>query len=271
MNESVSKHRKKLNAGQLEVLSLLYKFRFGTNDLFAQYFGKKDRSFVYKRLLILLEQGLVGKRFDGSYRLQGKPAAYYLTPDGARKLQETRDIEVNTKAIYKDKDVSEQFVRYRLELFAIHNKLKAQYGDALKFFTKSNLNREEFDYFPQPLPDAYIRLGVNGEEKQFFLDVFRDDQPYFVAVRKLKQYIGYDEEADWSVTETNLPFVLVVCESSGLVKRVQKRMVKIMNEACSDSEVVFVLTTKAELFGDDMAVWQKADDPGEMLTLRDIQ
>ena len=87
MNETVSKHRKKLNAEQLEVLELLHKFRFGSNNLFAQYFDKKDRSFVFKRLSILLEQGLIGKRFEPSYRLQGKPAAYYLTPTGARMLE----------------------------------------------------------------------------------------------------------------------------------------------------------------------------------------
>ncbi len=86
MSESVSS-RRKLNEGQLEVLDLLYKFRFGSNDLFALHFGKKDRSFVFKRMNILLEQGLLGKRFDSSYRIQGKPAAYYLAPDGARMLQ----------------------------------------------------------------------------------------------------------------------------------------------------------------------------------------
>ncbi len=266
MNKTVPKHRKKLNDQQLEVLGLLYKFRFGSNDLFAEYFGKKDRSFVYKRLTILQEQGLIGKRFDSTYRLQGKPAAYYLTPEGARRLQEARGMEVNIKAIYKDRGVSEQFVSYSLELFAIHNRLKAQYGESLKFFTKTNLSHEDYDYFPKPLPDAYIRLG----DRQFFLDIYHDDQPYFVAVRKIKQYIAYDENADWSVTETDLPMILAVCESSGLVKRVQKRMVKALDGEWSDSEVVFGVTTKSELLSGEPKAWQRADKPDEMLALQDI-
>jgi hypothetical protein len=271
MDKPVSKHRKKLNEQQLEVLELLYRFRFGSNDLFAQYFGKKDRSFVYKRLAILLEQGLVGKRFDSSYRLQGKPAAYYLTPDGARRLQKARDdLRVNVKAVYKDKDVSEQFVRYRLELFAIYNQLKAQYGDALAFFTSSDLNNEDFEYFPRPLPDAFVLLKTKGEEKQFFLDVYHADQPNFVAVRRVKQYISYDEDADWSVTETDLPTVLAVCETPSVAKRVQKYMNKSLDEAWSDSEVVYVLTTKAELMGGKRAVWRRADEPDEKLSLLNI-
>ena len=119
------KHRKKLNAEQLEVLELLYKFRFGSNDLIAQYFGKKDRSFVFKRLSILLEQGLIGKRFDSSYRIQGKPAAYYLCPAGARKLQERNpDRPINIKAIYKDKTVSEQFIEHCFGVLQLYLQLK---------------------------------------------------------------------------------------------------------------------------------------------------
>jgi len=269
MDKSVSKHRKKLNANQLEVLELLYRFRFGSNELFAQYFGKKDRSFVYKRLTILLDQGLIGKRFDKSYRMQGKPAAYYLEPEGARRLQEAQGLEVNIKSIYKDKTVSEQFVRYRLELFALYNQLRVQYGDSLKFFTAAELNREEFDYFPRPLPDAYIQLKVGRKQKQFFLDIFHDDQPYFVAVRKILQYVKYDDDADWSVTDADLPTILAVCESSSLAKRVQKRMAKALNDSWSNN-LAFAVTAKAALLSGESAVWQKADEPNGKLPLANI-
>ncbi|EDK72635.1 hypothetical protein TM7_0208 [candidate division TM7 genomosp. GTL1] len=271
MDKPVTKRRRKLNAEQLEVLELLYKFRFGSNDLFAQYFGKKDRSFVYKRLSILLEQGLIGKRFDSSYRLLGKPAAYYLTPDGVRSLQGRRDPKkpkINIKAIYKDKTVSEQFVAHSLELFAISNKLKTQYGSDLLFFTKSHMNNEKYDYFPRPLPDAYIRL--KSSDKHFFLDVFHDNEPHFVAKRRARQYIKYDEDAEWSVTETDLPVILAVCESPNLAKRTQKYMSKALDDAWSDNEVVFAFTTKAELMSGELSVWQRADAPRERLALADI-
>jgi hypothetical protein len=265
MDKSEQKHRKKLNAEQLEVLELLYKFRFGSNDLIAQYFGKKDRSFVFKRLSILLEQGLIGKRFDSSYRIQGKPAAYYLTPAGARVLQEQHEDAINIKAIYKDKTVSEQFVRHNLDLLGIYNRLKAQYGDRFKFFTKANLNREQFEYFPQPLPDAYVRLRLGGEEKQFFLDMHYDDQPFFAATRKVKRYVEYAESGSWEETGTDLPAILCVCESASLQKRLQKRL-----ESYSDSELTFALITKAEMM-DDESVWQLAAEPERTVPLQSIQ
>jgi hypothetical protein len=259
MDKSEQKHRKKLNAEQLEVLELLYKFRFGSNDLIAQYFGKKDRSFVFKRLSILLEQGLIGKRFDSSYRIQGKPAAYYLTPAGARVLQGQHEEAINIKAIYKDKTVSDQFVRHSLDLLVVYNQLKAQYGDRFKFFTRANLNREQFDYFPQPLPDAYIRLRLGGEEKQFFLDMFYDDQPFFAAARKIKRHVEYAESGEWDETGTNLPAALIVCESVGLQKRLLKRI-------ASGGEPTFALITKPELKTDDL-LWQLAARPERTVPL----
>jgi protein involved in plasmid replication-relaxation len=258
---SEPKYRKSLNAEQLEVLELLYKFRFGSNNLIAEYFGKKDRSFVFKRLKILQDQGLIGKRFESSYRIQGKPAAYYLLPAGAHELQKHHDL--NVKTIYRDKSVKEQFVRHCLDIFSIYNQLKAQYSNKLKFFTKANLNK--FDYFPQSLPDAYIRLG----EKQFFLYLLHDNEPFFTAIRNVKRYMDYADHGDWDTTETDLPVVLIICESASLQKRLRKRIIKILDDAWEE-DLTFALTTKDAFLSTDARIWQLAADSDENLKLEDI-
>lgn len=270
MNKSEAKPRRKLNSDQLLVLKLLFKFRFGSNDLVAQYFGKKDRSYVFKRLTILLKQDYIGKRFDSSYRIQGKPAAYYLTPAGARILKSSfEDIELNIKSIYKDKTVSESFVQHCLDVFAVHNQLKDIYGDKLLFFTKSQL--ASYDYFPDKSPDAYIRLKNGEGESQFFLDIYHDSQPFFTIVRRIKQYISYCEDGDWGATETDFPKVLVVCESVSTQKRLIKQMAKALNNTNED-EIAFYVTTKAQLktVNNDDAIWQGANDPETLLSLRSI-
>ncbi len=271
MDKSKTRHRRTLNPEQIEVLELLYKFRFGSNDLFAQYFGKRGRSFVFKRLSILTDQGLVGKRFKPSYRLIGKPAAYYLTPAGARLLQERRDPdkpEVNIKAIYKDRTLKDDFVWECLDIFAAYNRLRAEYSDRLRFFTRANLNYEQFDYFPQPLPNAFIRLRLGGEEKQFFLDFYYEREPIFVAVRRFKKYIEYAEEGSWEETGTPLPRLLFVCESEALQNRLRKQITKgVMDYA----DLLFASTSKSELVTGQLAIWQLTDDTGRKVTLRAIR
>lgn len=270
MNLSADKRRRKLNNEQLEVLDLLYKFRFGSNNLFAQYFGKKDRSFVHKRLSILLEHNLIGKRFEPGYRLQGRPAAYYLTPEGARTLSEIRTIDINPKKIYKDKTVSESFVQHCMEIFAVHNQLRNTYSESLRFFTKTELSHEQYDYFPKPLPDAYMRLQVGSDEKQYFLEIIPGDQPFFVAARRITQYIKYQEDADWVVTETPLPIILMLCETEALAKRLQKRAIKALDDSWDADDVVFSFATKKVFFNGKQYAWRSADDPEVLKALEQL-
>ena len=80
-SKSISKPkvRKQLNELQSELLLVLYKFRFGTVELIAQY---QDQSVRYTnvRLKILLEQDYIGRNYDSSYNIKGWKASYYLLP-----------------------------------------------------------------------------------------------------------------------------------------------------------------------------------------------
>lgn len=269
MDKPVVKHRKRLNPEQLEVLNLLYKFRYGSNELIAQYFGKKDRSFVYKRLSILLEQGLIGKRFDSSYRLAGKPAAYYLTPEGARRLQDAEGTAVNVKLLYKDRTASERFIKSSLELFLFYNRLKAQYGDSLKFFSKASLSYEDYDYFPQPLPDAYIRIEIDGHRSQFFVERYYRDQPPFKTKSRAKRYIDYDDSGEWDATGSEMPSVLVICDSIPIRHRVMKQIPKIY-DTLDNPDLKFYLTDQVSFLSGGTGLWQLASEPGKYLKLDDI-
>lgn len=241
----MDKTRRRLNAEQLEVLSLLHKFRFGTNDLFAQYFGKKDRSFVFNRLKILLEQGFIDRRFDSSYRLAGKPAAYYLTPAGARKLEEQGE-EINIKAIYKDKAVSEQFIEHSLDIFKAYLELRKEHP-GLKFFTKTNLNAEAYDYFPKPLPDAFISLKSNDTTKRYFLDAFDETTLPFVMKRRIKLYVDYWESGTWDDTGADFPEIIFICANHKQQERVQKLLEKAFDEEMS-TRVLVISQLREELF-----------------------
>jgi hypothetical protein len=221
---SEPKHRTNLNTAQIETLRILAKFRFGSNDLVAQYFGMKDRSFIVRRLSLLVDRELIAKRFDSSYRIKGKPAAYYLTPAGARRLQEHQDNKINVKATYRDEKASEDFIEHCLQVFAIRNQLKAKYGDTVKFFTKADLDQEDLDYFPRPLPDAYISLQTGKTKRLFFLEVIDDGQPFFTVVRRIKQYMDYSEGGEWDDTGTGFPTVLFACSSDAIQKRLMKHI-----------------------------------------------
>ncbi len=272
-SKSEPKYRKRLNRPQLITLHILYRFRFASNEHIATYFEKKSSKFVQKRLKILEDQGFIAKRYDKSYKLKGKPAAYYLLPKGARALQTELPLKddepVNLKRIYKDKEVSESFIQHCLNIFDIYLALKALYSDKFSYFTKSQLNYKKYDYFPTPLPDVYIKLKTSRGNKHFFLDIFEDAQPFFVQIRRIKRYLDYAGGGDWGERGGGLPTILLVVESKSIHKRLRKRLAYELRE--SYEEISFATTRLEHILKPEYkgCVWfpidEDGDDPDEPL------
>ncbi len=272
LNKPEPKYRKKLNQEQLAVLNLLYTFRFASNEQIARYQRKPSNKHVQKRLKILENQQYVAKRYDKSYKLKGKPAAYYLLPKGARALIGLGDRDenepINIKRIYKDKDVSEGFMQHSLNILGVYLALNALHGNKLDFFTKSDLKYEQFEFYPQPLSDAHVRISTKDGDKNFFLDIFEDNQPFFVLIRKIKKYLEYAGSGDWP--EESLPTILVIVENKSVHKRLRKRITKELRD--SYEEVSFATTRLEYLLDTEYKgkVWfpidEDGDDPDEPTT-----
>jgi hypothetical protein len=265
---------------QLAVLKQLYRFRFGTTDLLARALGLKDGRYIHMRLDALVKQEYIGKNYDSTYKLEGKPATYYLLPKAFAALKQRARIdqkEISLKALrnaYKDKEASERFVAKKLAVFTIYDKLRDSYSESLGFWTKEQLNFEKYDYFPEPKPDAYLTITPEGPRprgRHFFLSYLDDETPFFVHVRRLQKYVDYVEAEAWEeATNSKLRGVLLVCESTSLLKRVRKKLAQIVDE---DEVPRFCYTTLEGLKRstvEDEEVWQRLGRPLEVFGLRDI-
>lgn len=228
-------------------MELLCKFRFGNHELIAQYFGKKDRSFVYKRLAILQELGLVGKRFESNYRLRGRPAAYYLLPEGARMLNQYRDPgeEINIKTIYKDAAASERFIDHCFAVFSLYMQLMEEYGDALDFLTKPEQTEENL---PKQKPDAFLMLESDGDTHYYFVEVLDDDAHVLIDTsKKVKRYIEYKKSDSWAqVDQVSFPKIIFICSSEESTAKVRSRCEAILNKSWA-SAIDLEITTKENI------------------------
>jgi hypothetical protein len=271
MDNSKPLHHKKLNDKQLVILRLLYRFRFATSDLLTQTIGIKDKNKMNQRLRLLVKQGYIGRTYKPEYRLRGQPASYHLLPKGVKALRQVPGDQYDEKVLHnahKNKSASDQFIDHWLAVFSVYCTLRKQYGDDLKFFTSTQLTK--YGYFPRPLPDAYIRLGSGDVEKQFFLDVLHESKPFFLATRKVMQYITYAEEGEWDArTSTSLPRVLLVSDNIPLQKRLTKRMRRAIEGA--EGELNVYITTLDNLKGivgrSNDGIWQNIREPDEILSL----
>ncbi len=250
MQKFEPRYRRPLNSEQVEILDILYKFRFVTVATLRDYFFETNPGMnIFKRLETLAEQGFIAKRYFDNYRLLHKPVAYYLLPDGARKLDECRDEDeagVNAKQIYRDSAVSEQFAMHCVAIFNLYNRLDKKYGDDLDFLTKSD--QANLESFPKLKPDAYLILETAQEAHHYFVDILDDDAHLLVeASKKIKRYIELRKSADWTdFSENAFPKIIFVCNSENACKRVQKRCGAILNKTWT-LDIAFEVTNISEI------------------------
>lgn len=263
--------RSALKQGQIDILELLYKYRFGSRQLVADSLNIKAGSSLYEKLNVLMKHGLVAKRHEKRLKLQGIPAAYYLTPKGLRTLQELDGHGYITEAIikssYRDKVVSQAFVNHTLLVYQHTNALQRHY-QGLKAFLRRDMSR--YSYFPDSPPDAFLSLKVGDTPKRFFLDVIPDSLPRNLLDRRVTGYAEFFDEGGWDVTNSELPSLLFIAEAKKAETRIRRAVRAALARADLDEDLEVYTTTAAALEADSNVIWTHIDDSDEQFSLASI-
>jgi hypothetical protein len=264
-----------LNAKQLTILRVLYRFRFATSALLSQSLNIKHISNTHGRLTLLEKQKYIGKMYSSEYKLLHKPASYYLLPVGIKALRSLSSDRINPTVlhkIYSDKNAGDQFIKRCLGLLTVYCRLYKVYGDRLKFFTESEISA--FDMFPKPRPHGYIRLDPNGEDKQFFVEFLQHTTPFFKIPQRFAKYKAFAEEGTWDDTGTPLPAMLYVCDNDA-VHNWTRNQLEVSLENYFEAEPRFYTAKLSDIqmigrtFSTDK-IWHKAGEDDAPVCLNDI-
>ncbi|HUB92953.1 MAG TPA: hypothetical protein VMB52_00430 [Verrucomicrobiae bacterium] len=270
-----AKHRNSISDGQLAIVKLLYKYRFGSSELLRISLGLNEGPGVYKKLKILCDDGYVARRYDKSYKIQGMPAAYYLLAKGYRELQRYSEFRaIDDKLIkysYKDKTVGKPFVGRNLNVYRATVELQRLYPD-IKIFTKRELIGRK--HFPPELPDLFVSLKADGDDKphRFFLDFIPANTPRPAIDKRIADYNKFFDEGGWDSTGSALPTMLLLCELGADEKRVQRWVRHKQNALDSDEPAYYTSTLPALKIAtsDSLEIWSSIDEPDELLSLLSI-
>ena len=258
------------STGQVELLEVLYKYRFSSRQLIAESLGIKAGSSLHERLAVVLKHEYVGMRLDKHLKLLGMPAAYHLTPKGLRALQATPNHEFIThtsiKSSYKDKSVGQSFINHTMNVHKYTNRLKQHYPD-LKVFTKREMNR--YSYFPSQLPDAFLSLSTNESQqpKRLFLDLIPETLPSYQLDRRISSYSAYFDEGGWDVSGSELPTLLFLGERAATERRIRRITNSVFRR--TDAEELTVLTTTMPALhnSNEPVIWSGIEDPDELRSI----
>jgi hypothetical protein len=236
MTTKLPKYRRPLNTHQLAILNTLYKFRFTTASLLADNQQANHTRVISNRLKILVDQGYVGMNYGSSYKIQGRPATYYLATDGVKYLRlQLYTQESALRSIYQDKRAQESQIHHRLNVFKTYVAIKRQYPDRFKFYSKTEVMNKP--YIPKTRPDAY--LVDTKADRSYFLDYLEDNMSFWTLRKAIKRYIGFAELELWQKHKPEQPHpkVLFVCESEKLKRKVATMVNRELDASFSDISI----------------------------------
>jgi len=261
--------RSAIKQGQIDVLEVLYKYRFGSRHLIAKLLSVNENT-LYRKLMVLVKHELVGSKLDNKSKIKGIPVAYYLKPKGFRFLQtlekHTQVTDKIIKASYRDKIASEATILHAFGAFSQLLVLMNQYP-RLKVYLRRDMSR--FSYFPKTLPDAFLSLAGANTTQRFFFDYIPDSQERKAVFQRIYSYIDFFDAGGWDVTNTEMPILLFVAENASTEHRIRRLIKGVINKIDPGDEIVVYTTTKRVLDNSDgeSAIWTSLDDKDELIPL----
>lgn len=229
--------QKELNQKSLDILFLLYRFRFLTRSQIQTMLGHKYHSRVLVWINELAEYGYILKFYEKS--MISDPAIYCLDKGGRKYLKDSEKAELEPLSrVWKEKNYSQQFRQHCLFLADIYIHLAEKHKDNLKFKTKTDLFGVE--NLISPICDTLFT--IEGEEpKRYFLDIFDDIPPIYMR-KRVKEYLEYYNSDEWQDnTDKPFPEIILICPNPRLKSHLYHF---IKNKLREDEEPVFYLTTK---------------------------
>ena len=258
-----------LNPKQIHILKLIYKFRFVTAPLLAEYKGLKSRKAMYTALERLLKQEYLGKRTDSNSLFQNKGGRYFLTSQARKLLRTDYGVpEKNLETLSKNKSVSEGFVDKQVDVLRLFLNLGRIYPDIFDMFTKTELAIH--DYFPKPTPNLYLNRfqpTQDNKHNEYLLDLLLYD-PLFLLKKRVDTYIEHYDSDEWEdEAKTKYPGILLVCPDSSIEFKIQNYVKKVLEDRGMDDEMFFYTTTLRALGGAEEQVWSNVFEPEKLISL----
>lgn len=204
------KTRYKISKYQLDILVLIVKYRFVSSALLASCLGK-DKSTIYERLSVLVDQEYIAKKYDMTYKLRHRPVIYYLAPAGIRYLMKAG--YPRARLHYKSKDFTDEQIDEHFMLKELAETVCKPYTHAFELRTKYEASVDEFCITPA----SYAQLvGTSDDTSDYFIEYF----PRFFESWKIRKRINQHTNYAFDHDEYRYPNLLFVCGNESTMKRV---------------------------------------------------
>jgi len=247
---------------QLNILLLLYRFRFLNRIQIQKLLNHKDPRRINTWLKDLTTRNIIGRKYSTKLLANTKPAIYHLATKSRAILLTQSDInEKLLKRVYREKTRSDKLINHCLlvaDLYFLLDKQTQTNKTKLHFYTKTDLVTHY--YLPYKRPDAYIAIESRRQTKRYFLEIIDEGTPRFMIRSKINQYIEYFQANTWqNRTDHPNPTMLFVCPEE-LTKIFLNKYILQMQEEEPEIDLEFFLTTQNQINSNQADLWERVED-----------
>lgn len=236
---------------QVRFLKLLYKFRFVNAPELAKVLQLRNDN-TYKVLELLKEKGLVSKVYKKEYRIERKPAYYFLSKTGVTTIRKILSVsESVVHALYKHG--SDEFITQCQTTLATYNLIKDHLPPGSYIFSRTEINQDSA--FPKYRPDLYIRTPSNQEVIIYIMT----SKPNFIINKRIDEIITHSEDEGW---DGDYPIIAVVVKDSLTQKNIlYKTNIKLSSMGMGEDELTVLFTDINTLRSVSKKIWRNSFEP----------
>jgi len=221
-----------------------------TAENMSEYIGVSRRS-MHNSLLVLVDKGLLHRRYKPSDKLIHKPAVYCLAPAGMKALRhhhEDKGYELSDKKLqqlhntYSDRTATEKFVTHSMNVMKVVTEIKQQTPKTYTMQTASLMTDRDDDEYPRPKPDIYLKRQKTSQVKpnEYFVDIFEESVELWIIKKRIRLYLLHLESYEWS--EDVYPTTLLIVKDNKKIASLEKYAAKQIEEQWLEGDIEFQLS-----------------------------
>ncbi len=256
MNQQIN--RTILKPDKINVLMLLYKFRFMSGVQISKYRQNSRYDSSSSILNWLYRNGYINKVYDKHFRLIGKSAYYTLLSAGVKQIK--HQLKVDQKAVHNmqhNLKLTQPNVEHYLNVVDIYLNLRQKLNAKYDIYAKNELIT--YNHFPKNKPDLYLR----SKKTDFILDNITDKSFFKVKLRISELYHHYDYANLLLTSYGSYPIILLVTRNKYQLKQITKYASSYLENLGITSEINICLTTTENILSTESNIWINVNNPSQ--------
>jgi hypothetical protein len=194
----------KITPKQLEIILLLYKFRFLNTNQVQTLLQHKDNRRIKSWLKDLNDKKIIFRIYSKKIGENTKPAIYCLDSASKKIVQDHKEInKIFLNRVYKEKTRSKEFIDHSLFIASIY----------LNFLKLAETNNSKFEFLTKStLLNLFTDAYININNKKYLIEIWDKKEADFILKKRTKKLINHFVYGDFKKENNeNFPIILLIC------------------------------------------------------------